>query len=65
MTGRRVGRAEGGREMNDLKWQRYGAAAGVLFVILLLVGGFIAGSAPGYEDSPREIASTSSTTTRP
>jgi hypothetical protein len=41
--------------MNDVTWDRYGAAAGVIFVILLVVGGFIAGSPPSYEDSAREI----------
>jgi hypothetical protein len=41
--------------VNDVNWERYGAAAGVLFVILLLVGGFIAGSPPAPDDSAREI----------
>jgi hypothetical protein len=41
--------------MADVNWDRYGAAAGLIFVILLLVGGFIAGSPPSYEDSAREI----------
>jgi hypothetical protein len=41
--------------MTDVNWDRYGAAAGLIFVILILVGGFIAGSPPSYEDSAREI----------
>jgi hypothetical protein len=41
--------------MTDANWDRYGAAAGLIFVILILVGGFIAGSPPSYEDSAREI----------
>jgi hypothetical protein len=41
--------------MADANWDRYGAAAGLIFVLLLLVGGFIAGSPPSYEDSAREI----------
>jgi hypothetical protein len=41
--------------MNDVKWEQYGALAGLVFVILLLVGGFIAGSPPAPDDSAREI----------
>ena len=32
--------------MDDLKWERYGAAAGVLFVVLVVVGALIGGSPP-------------------
>jgi hypothetical protein len=41
--------------MADANWDGYGAAAGLIFVILVLVCGFIAGSPPSYEDSAREI----------
>ena len=41
--------------MNDVKWERYGAAAGLIFVILLLVSGFIPGSPPAPDDSAQEI----------
>jgi hypothetical protein len=41
--------------MNDAKWEQLGAAAGLLFVILLLVGGFIAGTPPDPDDSAREF----------
>ena len=41
--------------MNDVKWERVGAAAGVVFVVLLLVGGFIAGTPPDPDDSAREF----------
>jgi preprotein translocase subunit YajC len=42
--------------MNDVKWERYGAAAGVLFVILVVVGSLISGAPPSPDDSVREIA---------
>jgi hypothetical protein len=32
--------------MNDVNWERYGALAGVVFLFLVLVGGFIGGSTP-------------------
>jgi hypothetical protein len=41
--------------MNDVKWEQYGAAGGVLFVILLLVAAFIPGSPPASDDSAQEI----------
>jgi preprotein translocase subunit YajC len=42
--------------MDDVKWERYGAAAGVLFVILVVVGSLISGAPPSPDDSVREIA---------
>jgi preprotein translocase subunit YajC len=42
--------------MDDLKWERYGAAAGLLFVILVVVGSLISGAPPSPDDSVREIA---------
>lgn len=41
--------------MNDRKWEQYGALAGLVFVILLLVSGFIAGSPPDPDDPAREF----------
>src|SRR5262249_62303896 len=43
--------------MDDVKWERIGAAAGVLFVILVLIGSFLPGeSPPAVDDSARDIA---------
>lgn len=43
--------------MDDRAWERYGALGGVWFVVLALIGGFMAGSdQPGRTDSPAEIA---------
>lgn len=43
--------------MDDVKWERYGALGGVLFVILVLVASFLPGeSPPAVDDSAREIA---------
>lgn len=43
--------------MDDVKWERYGAAAGVLFVILVLIASFLPGeSPPAVDDSARDIA---------
>lgn len=41
--------------MDDVKWERYGAAAGVLFVILIVVGTFIPGSPPSPDDSIQKL----------
>jgi preprotein translocase subunit YajC len=42
--------------MDDQKWERYGAGAGLLFVILVVVGSLISGAPPSPDDSVREIA---------
>jgi hypothetical protein len=41
--------------MDDTKWEQYGAAAGLVFVVLVVVSAFIAGSPPEPDDRPREI----------
>jgi preprotein translocase subunit YajC len=42
--------------VDDAKWERYGAAAGLLFVVLVVVGALISGAPPSPDDSVREIA---------
>jgi hypothetical protein len=42
--------------MDDAKWEQYGAAAGVLFVILVVVGALIAGAPPSPDDSLSKIS---------
>ena len=41
--------------MEDAKWERYAALGGVAFVVLAVVGTFIAGSPPAADDSAAEI----------
>jgi MFS family permease len=41
--------------MNDVKWERYGALAGVVFVVLVVIAAFIAGTPPRPTDTPRKI----------
>jgi hypothetical protein len=42
--------------MDDAKWERYAALGGVAFVVLSVVGTFIAGAPPAADDSAVEIA---------
>ncbi|HYU39876.1 MAG TPA: hypothetical protein VEM59_08570 [Acidimicrobiia bacterium] len=42
--------------MNDTKWEQYGAAAGLLFVVLVVVSAFVASSPPAIDESAREVA---------
>src|SRR4051812_22500254 len=41
--------------MDESRWERYGAGAGVVFVVLLVVSGFIAPSMPHIDDSAAKI----------
>jgi hypothetical protein len=41
--------------MNDVKWERYGALAGLVFVVLVVIAAFIAGTPPQPTDAPRKI----------
>jgi hypothetical protein len=41
--------------MDEAKWERWGALAGVVFVVLVVVAAFIAGSAPKPTDSAAKI----------
>jgi hypothetical protein len=41
--------------VNDVKWERYGALAGLVFVVLVVIAAFIAGAPPQPSDSPRQI----------
>jgi hypothetical protein len=41
--------------MNNVKWERYGALAGLVFVVLVVVSAFIAGAPPQPTDTPRKI----------
>jgi hypothetical protein len=43
------------RVMNDLKWEQYGAVAGLVFVVLVVIAAFIAGVPPEPTDPPRQI----------
>src|ERR1700730_1030591 len=42
--------------MDEAKWERWGALAGVVFVGLAVIGGFIGGSPPKTSDSAEKIA---------
>jgi hypothetical protein len=41
--------------MDEVRWERYGALAGLVFVILIVVSAFIAGQPPEPTDTPRKI----------
>ncbi len=41
--------------MDDVRWARFGALGGVLFVILLVISGVLSGSPPALDDRAREF----------
>jgi hypothetical protein len=41
--------------MDEVKWERWGILAGVVFVVLVVVGALIGGSPPKVTDSPKKI----------
>lgn len=43
--------------MNESSWERYGLAAGILFVVLIVVATLIGGAPPKPTDTPAKIAS--------
>jgi hypothetical protein len=45
-----------GSIMDDKTWERYGALGGVWFVVMAIIGGIFAGSAPARTDSAADIA---------
>jgi hypothetical protein len=42
--------------MDESSWERYAALGGIVFVVLNVIGAFLAGSPPSLDDSPQEIA---------
>ncbi len=43
--------------MDDTQWERYGLAAGILFVILIVIAGLVGGTPPKPSDSSLKILS--------
>ena len=41
--------------MDDSKWERWGALGGILFVVLVLIGGFLPGNPPKTGDSTADM----------